>query len=174
MMLGSEVAVEGKARVVVCTVALLVVVCTLALDPDDFADASLSSSFILMTTTASATETAIMAAKASTSIQLTHCDLDSLRLSLILKKHIITLLHSKCSISNVLFIFLIKLLIGNIQIQIIYSIFLGLICPIFEDFFLHISSALKVRMMHNLKQVILFYFENTQNNRCNHSKFQIW
>lgn len=87
MMLGSEVVVEGKARVVVWTVALLVVVCTLASDPDDFADASLSSSFILMTTTASATETAIMAAKASTSIQLTHCDLDSLRLSLILKKY---------------------------------------------------------------------------------------
>ena len=87
MMLGSEVVVEGKARVVVWTVALLVVVCTLASDPDNFADASLSSSFILMTTTASATETAIMAAKASTSIQLTHCDLDSLRLSLILKKY---------------------------------------------------------------------------------------
>ena len=173
-MVGSEVDVEGKARVVVCTVALLVVVCTLASDPDDFADASLSSSFILMTTTASATETAIMAAKANTSIQLTHCDLDSLRLSLILKKHIITLLHTKCSFSNVLFIFLIKLLIGNIQIQIIYSTFLKLIFPIFEDF-LHISSALKVfvsldymykkiaklhtrieRMMFNLKQMVGF------------------
>lgn len=119
MMLGSEVDVEGKARVVVWTVAFLVVVCTLASDPDDFADASLSSSFILMTTTASATETAIMAAKANTSIQLTHCDLDSLRLSLILKKKYHYIIAYKMFFLKRFVIFLIKLLIGNIQIQII-------------------------------------------------------